>query len=126
MRRRLERGQQARELLRRDRRERDAAAGGDGVASVLHPCDARLLRSGQERGEARLVDLDDLHLDRLRVLLGGRHRLVELVDPAQQRAELEAPEHLLEAGAVGRVDDQVGRVDVDRKIALDRRERASR
>ena len=106
VRRRLERGEQTRELLGRDRRERDATASRDGVASVLHPCDACLLRSGEERGEGRLVDLDDLHLDRLRLLLGGRHRLVELVDPAQQRAELEAPEHLLESGAVGRVDDQ--------------------
>ena len=117
----VERCQQAAEPLGLDRRERDTSACRDGVAPVARTRDADLLDAGQERGEARLVQLHDADRDGLRLLRGRRHGLVELVDAPEQRAELEAAEDLLEPRTVGRVDDQAGHVDVELEVALDGR-----
>ena len=57
----------------------------------------------------------------LRPLL-RRQRRVELVDPVQQPAELEAAEDLLHRRAVGRARDERRRVDVEREVAAHRRE----
>ncbi len=47
---------------------------------------------------------------------------LELVDAAQQRAELEAPEELAHRRAVGRVGERPAEVDIEREVALDRRQ----
>ena len=53
---------------------------------------------------------------------GRGERFVERVHAAQEAAELEAAEDLLQRGAVGRRRDQLGRVDVERQVAPHRRE----
>ena len=52
----------------------------------------------------------------------GRHRLVELVDAVEEVAELEAPEDLLQLGAVRRIEDELRRVAVDVEVAPHRGE----
>ena len=64
-------------------------------------------------------DLDDL--GRLRRQRSGQH-LLQLVHPLQERAELELAEELLHRRAVGRLDDKRVEVDVERDLAVDRRE----
>ena len=54
--------------------------------------------------------------------LGCRERGIERVDPAQQAAELEATEDLLQGRAVGRRRDQLRRVDPERQVAPHGRE----
>ena len=49
--------------------------------------------------------------------LGGRHRLVELVDAAEQRPELEAAEHLLQLGTIGWSQHERRRVEVEIEVA---------
>ena len=61
--------------------------------------------------------LDAGHLDRRR-----RERLVELVHAGKQVPELEAAEDLLQLGAVGRREDELRRVDVERQVAPHRRQ----
>ena len=51
-----------------------------------------------------------------------RHGDVELVDAAQQVAELEAPEHLLQLRAVGRGEDELRHVAVELEVAPHRRQ----
>ena len=53
---------------------------------------------------------------------GAGHGRLELVDAPQQTAELEAPEELAHRRAVGRVGERLGEVDVEREVALDRRQ----
>ena len=62
--------------------------------------------------------------DRLGLRARGRggQRLVERVDPAQQPAELEPAEDLLQRGAVGRRRDERRGVDVERQVSTHRRE----
>ena len=99
--------------------------------------DRRLTVRGREpvarRGEADLCaeraqlvhaalaprDLDGIGRLRGR---GSGERLLELVHPLQQGAELELSEELLHRRAVGRLDDQRVEVDVQRDLAVDRRE----
>ena len=50
------------------------------------------------------------------------HCLVELVDAVQEIPELEAAEHLAELRAVGRLQNELGRVPVDVEIAPHRRQ----
>ena len=61
-----------------------------------------------------------------RVLLalddGAGNGRLELVDAAQQSAELEAAEELAHRRAVGRVGERLAEVDVEREVALDRRQ----
>jgi hypothetical protein len=54
--------------------------------------------------------------------LGRGQRLVELVDPLQERPELEPPEHLLELGAVGRREHELRRVAIDVEVPVHRRQ----
>ena len=58
--------------------------------------------------------------------LRSRQRLVERVDPAQEPAELEAAEDLLQLRAVGRAGDEVARVDAELEVAAHRREQLRR
>ena len=58
--------------------------------------------------------------------LARRHRLVELVDPPEQRPELELPERLAQLRAVGRREDELGRVAVELEVAPHRREHLRR
>ena len=53
---------------------------------------------------------------------GGGDRVLEVVDPVQQGAELEAAEHLAELRAVGRLEHDPGRVEVEVEVAPHRRE----
>ena len=52
----------------------------------------------------------------------GRKGRVQLVHAAEEVPELEAPEHLLELAAVGRREDERGRIAVDVEVAPHRRE----
>ena len=54
--------------------------------------------------------------------LARGHRLVELVDAPEQRAELELPERLAQLRAVGRREHELGGVAVELEIAPHRRE----
>ena len=63
----------------------------------------------------------DLRADDLRPL-GRGHRLVEQVDPVEQVAELEAPEHLAQLRAVRRREHERGRIEVEVEVAPHRRE----
>ena len=54
--------------------------------------------------------------------LGRGQGLVQLVDTLQERPELEAAEHLLELGPVGRRERRAGRVAVDVEVSPHRRE----
>ena len=53
---------------------------------------------------------------------GRRDRVLEVLDPVQQRAELVAAEHLPELRAVGRLEHDLGRVEVEVEVAPHRRE----
>jgi hypothetical protein len=64
------------------------------------------------------VDGGALDLGRRR----GRDGRVQLVHPVQQGAELEAPEDLAQLGAVGRGEDELGRVAVELEVAAHRRQ----
>src|SRR5256885_1217739 len=61
-------------------------------------------------------DLRSLDAHRL-----GRYGFVENLDPPEQVAELEAPEHLAQLGAVGRQQNELCRVAVELEIAPHRR-----
>ena len=63
----------------------------------------------------------DGHLVGLERLCRGKRR-IEGVHPAQQTAELEATEDLLERRAVGRCRHELGRVDAERQVAAHGRE----
>ena len=62
------------------------------------------------------------HRGRLELHRRGRHRNVELVHATQQVPELEAPEHLLQLRAVGRLEHELGHVAVELEIAPHRRQ----
>ena len=53
---------------------------------------------------------------------GGRQRLIEGVDPAEQRPELEAAEDLLQLRPVGRREGEPGWIPVEVEVAAHRRE----
>ena len=53
-------------------------------------------------------------------------RLVERVDAAEEPAKLEPPEDLLELGAVGRLQDEPGRIDAEVEVAAHGREELRR
>jgi hypothetical protein len=52
----------------------------------------------------------------------GGNRLVDHVHALEQGPELVLPEHLLQAGAVGRAEDELGRIAVEWQVAAHRRE----
>ena len=54
------------------------------------------------------------------------HRLVELVHPAEERAELELPERLAQLSPVGRRENELGRIGVDVEVAAHRCEHLRR
>ena len=89
-------------------------------------CDREALDVGGDAdatSDAREIALAPVHLLRL----GGRtlrrrQRLVERVDAAEQRAELEPLEDLLELGAVGGLQDERRRIDAEVEVATHRRE----
>src|SRR5205814_2126696 len=62
-------------------------------------------------------DLRPGHAHRLR-----RYRLVENVDPPEQVAELEAPEHLAQLRPVRRQQHELGRIAVELEVAPHRRQ----
>ena len=75
-------------------------------------------------GRLRSLPPDDCSAGR--DALARRDRLVELVDPSEQRPELELSEGLAQLGAVGRREDELGRISVDVEIAAHRREHLRR
>ena len=104
---------------RRRHDDRGLAVGGREPVAGRGQADLRAERA--ELVDAALAphDLDGVgRLGRRR----ARQRLLELVDPLQQGAELELAEELLHRRAVGRLDDERVEVDVERDLAVDGRE----
>src|SRR6187399_1980052 len=88
---------------------RYAARSDDHLARVGADCDSlRVGRDADATVDAPELALAPRHRVELRGLraLGGRKRLVERVDPSEQRAELEAPEDLLELRPVRRLQHE--------------------
>ncbi len=76
----------------------------------------------EQRGER--VAVAPLRSDRVLLALDdrSRHRRLELVDATQQGAELEAAEELAHGRPVGRLGQRLLRLEVERQVALDRRQ----
>ena len=89
-------------------REREAAVGDGEAGAAAH------LR------QLALAPRDDGAGDRHRH--GRGDRVLEVVDPVQQRAELVAAEHLAQLRAVGRLEHDLRRIEVEIEVAPHRRE----
>ena len=96
----------------REAEQPGAVAGQADRAAVARAARASAAASPRSAPSGVLLALDDRARD------GG----LELVDAAQQRAELEAAEQLAHGRAVGRVGQRLREVDVEREVALDRRQ----
>jgi hypothetical protein len=103
----------------RTRRDDDLVGQRDGDASVVRG-------DPRDRVDARHVALMPGNCRAGRDPLAGRHRLVELVDPPEERAELELPERLAQLRTVGRSEHELGRIAVELEIALHGREHLRR
>ena len=97
-------------------RNHDLVRQRNGTATVINGVAERPRRLGKLAFAPRQL------LSRYDGPLGRGQRLVQLVDALHERAELEAPEHLLELGAVGRREHELSRVAVDVEIAAHRRQ----